>query len=99
VLTPLTKLFDVYATGVILIALGVISILIIFDTSIKLSAIKNLFSKKIELPVDEQVEPKITGIENTPPQPTKSEEREAPKPKVVSANRRRARREKPQNLK
>ncbi len=46
---PLVKLFDLYASGIILVALLVISFLITFDTTLKLTfltALKNLFAKK-----------------------------------------------------
>lgn len=45
---PLVKLFDVYATSVILGALIIISILIIFDAALSFSSIKNLFRKNKE---------------------------------------------------
>src|SRR3989344_1060579 len=61
---PLISLFDVYAAGVILIALLIISFLIIFDTSISfsfLTKIRNLFtSKKKE---DNQSQLKISDPE------------------------------------
>lgn len=47
---PLVQLFDVYATSVILIALIIVSLLVIFDPSISLSGILNLFKKKEEEP-------------------------------------------------
>lgn len=82
-MSPLVKLFDVYASAVLLLALVVISILVIFDTSIKFSSIINLFRKKepAEEPADE---PKITGLETTPIQ-SKAEERELPKTKPLVA--------------
>ena len=46
---PLVSLFDVYISGVVLFALLVISILIIFDTSIKINfatLLKRLFGRK-----------------------------------------------------
>ncbi|MEK7669354.1 MAG: DNA translocase FtsK [Patescibacteria group bacterium] len=42
---PLVKLFDAYATSVILAALIIISILIIFDAAINFSSILNIFRK------------------------------------------------------
>lgn len=48
---PLVKLFEAYATSVILGALVVISLLIIFDTSINIGSIIGLFRKK-------EIEPK-----------------------------------------
>ena len=45
---PLVKLFDVYATSIILAALIIISILIIFDAAISFSSIKNLFRRNKE---------------------------------------------------
>ena len=45
---PLVKLFDVYATSVILGALIIISILVIFDASLSISSIRNLFRKDEE---------------------------------------------------
>lgn len=42
---PLVKMFDVYAASVILMALMVISILVIFDASINLTSIFNIFKK------------------------------------------------------
>jgi S-DNA-T family DNA segregation ATPase FtsK/SpoIIIE len=56
---PLVSLFDVYATGIILIALLVISFLVIFDTALKMDfifAIRNLFKKKGSLDNTEEVE-------------------------------------------
>lgn len=43
---PLVKLFDVYATAVILGALIIISILVIFDAAINMSSIFNIFRKR-----------------------------------------------------
>lgn len=45
---PLVKLFESYATSVILFALMIISVLVMFDASINPSAILNLFRKKKE---------------------------------------------------
>lgn len=47
---PLISLFDIYATGIVLVALLVISFLFVFDTALKLNflfAITNLFRKKV----------------------------------------------------
>jgi S-DNA-T family DNA segregation ATPase FtsK/SpoIIIE len=78
---PLTSLFDVYATSIILIALLVISFLLIFDTALKLDflfAIKNLFQKKkkeqesnaeveIKLPKGAEVQEDDEEVENEEP--------------------------------
>ena len=78
---PLTSLFDVYATSIILIALLVISFLLIFDTALKLDflfAIKNLFQKKkkeqesnteveIKLPKGAEVQEEDEEAENEEP--------------------------------
>jgi len=45
---PLVKLFDVYATSVILGALIVISILVIFDAALNISSILNIFRRNRE---------------------------------------------------
>ncbi len=45
---PLVKLFDVYATAIILGAIVIISILVILDAAINFSPIANLFRKKEE---------------------------------------------------
>lgn len=83
VANPLIKLFDMYATGIILVALLVISFLITFDTTLKLSflfALKNLFSKKKVLSAEEEK----ALVAAVPLQPVQSEEipeapEEAPK--------------------
>lgn len=78
---PLTSLFDVYATSIILIALLVISFLLIFDTALKLDflfAVKNLFQKKkkeqesdteveIKLPKGAEVQEDDEEVENEEP--------------------------------
>mgnify|MGYP003393356390 CR=1 FL=1 len=56
---PLTSLFDTYLSAVVLIAFVVISILIIFDTSIKIDIIqliKKLFSR------GEKKDPQVLGV-------------------------------------
>jgi len=60
---PLVKLFDVYATPVILASLIVISILVIFDAAINISSILNIFRKKKE--DEEEVEEKEVKILNS----------------------------------
>ncbi|MFA6269597.1 MAG: DNA translocase FtsK 4TM domain-containing protein [Candidatus Paceibacterota bacterium] len=60
--TPLVKLFDVYATPVILISLMIISILVIFDASINISSLLNIFRKKKDEEEEETVEPKEVKI-------------------------------------
>ncbi len=45
---PLVRLFDVYATAVILGALVIISILIIFDAAINISSVLNIFRREKE---------------------------------------------------
>jgi DNA segregation ATPase FtsK/SpoIIIE, S-DNA-T family len=54
---PLTGLFDVYATVVILLALVVISLLTIFDAPLRFTFITSLFRKKENL--DEDKEPQL----------------------------------------
>lgn len=51
---PLIKLFDLYATVVILLTLIVISVLAIFDLTLSFSFITNLFKKKV--PLENEVE-------------------------------------------
>ncbi len=66
---PLTSLFDVYATGILLVALLVISFLVIFDTTLKINfllAIRNLFKKKDAEDVNAQIEVPIAIPESTP---------------------------------
>jgi S-DNA-T family DNA segregation ATPase FtsK/SpoIIIE len=49
---PLVSLFDIYATGIILIALLIISFLVLYNTKLKinfLSGLKNMFGKKKNL--------------------------------------------------
>lgn len=83
---PLIKLFDVYATGIILVAILVISLLITFDTALKLDFIFNirkLFSKK---PKDTITETTLT----TEPSLSKTaqgeeEQEETPKKGVMAA--------------
>lgn len=53
---PLVKLFDVYATSVILGALIVISLLVLFDAAINLSFLIDFFRKKKEEGEDEIIE-------------------------------------------
>lgn len=55
---PLVKLFDVYATSVILAAIIIISILVIFDAAINFSSILNLFRKKELDEEDEELDTK-----------------------------------------
>jgi len=45
---PLVRLFDVYATAVILGALVIISVLVIFDAAFNISSILNIFKRKKE---------------------------------------------------
>ncbi len=56
--SPLVKLFESYATSVILSALIIISLLVMFDTSINPSVILNLFRKKKDEDEVETVDPK-----------------------------------------
>ncbi|KKQ78074.1 MAG: translocase FtsK protein [Parcubacteria group bacterium GW2011_GWA1_38_7] len=53
---PLVKLFDVYATPAMLISLIFISVLVIFDATINISSILNIFRKKKEGESDETEE-------------------------------------------
>lgn len=61
---PLVKLFDTYASAVILGALIIISILVIFDAAISFSWLTNLFKKKEE-EGDEEIEEKEVRILNS----------------------------------
>jgi DNA segregation ATPase FtsK/SpoIIIE, S-DNA-T family len=54
----LVKLFDVYATPIILGSLVIISVLVIFDAAINVSSILNIFRKKKEEDEDEKSETK-----------------------------------------
>jgi len=65
---PLTSLFEVYAAGIILVALLVISFLIVFDTALKLdflSGWRTLFSKKQKNTLSAKEE---QGLSSTPEQ-------------------------------
>ena len=71
---PLTSLFDSYLSAIVLIALVVISILIIFDTTIKIdvvSLIKRLFSRKeqsvgeLAATEDAQIDKAVEKMEKT----------------------------------
>lgn len=59
---PLVRLFDIYATPVILVSLAVISIVVIFDSTIGLSPILNIFRKKQKEEIPQEKEVKITGV-------------------------------------
>lgn len=78
---PLVKLFDVYATSVILGALIIISILVIFDASLSFSSIRNMFRKDEEDTENENDEKILTSNE-----PIKDLPEKAPiiAPQVVS---------------
>lgn len=71
---PLVKLFDVYASSVILTALIIISILVIFDATLSLSSIRNLFRKNEEEDEDENEEDAkiLTGNEPIKDMPEKA---------------------------
>lgn len=58
---PLVKLFDVYATSIILGALTIISILIILDAAIDIPSMLNIFKRKKEEGEEEEKEVKILG--------------------------------------
>lgn len=63
---PLVKLFDTYASAVILGALIIISILVIFDAAISFSWFTNIFKKKEEEEDDEEkIEEKEVKILNS----------------------------------
>lgn len=71
---PLVKLFDVYATLIILSALVVISILVIFDTAINFSSLLNFFRRKSDDESEESEDKiKISGAEGSPNDSTKQE--------------------------
>lgn len=78
---PLVKLFDVYATSVILGALIIISILIIFDAALSFSSIKNLFRKNKE-DVEDGIDIKI--LNNNEPTKDMSEKAPIIAPQAVS---------------
>ena len=63
---PLVKLFDVYATSVILGALIIISILVIFDASLSFSSIRNMFRKDEEDAENEKILPSNEQIKDLP---------------------------------
>ena len=52
---PLLKLFDVYASIIILIGLIVVSTLVIFDTSISFSSLLNIFRRNKDEKSDDQI--------------------------------------------
>jgi DNA segregation ATPase FtsK/SpoIIIE, S-DNA-T family len=91
---PLTSLFDTYLSAIVLLALVVISVLIIFDASIKvdtISLLKKLFSRKkkeeegkLGIVEDAQVDKAVEKVEKNfiPPEPSSTNDR--PKTKIKS---------------
>ena len=61
---PLVKLFDVYATSVILGALIIISILVIFDAAINFSSVLNIFRREKE---NKEVEKEVKILDSNEP--------------------------------
>ncbi len=61
---PLVKLFDVYATAIILGALIFISILVIFDETLNISSLLNIFRKKEKEEEEEKVEKEIKILDS-----------------------------------
>ncbi len=79
---PLVKLFEVYASAIILGALAIASILIIFDTPLNLGFIFGRSKKEGEENIEKEKEIKISGAEiNEAPKQT---ETKVPQPAVSS---------------
>ena len=71
---PLVKMFDVYATPIILLGLLVISILIIFNTSINIESLAGIFGRK---KIEEEDNDDDTKLIVSPPQETKIEQKKS----------------------
>lgn len=80
---PLVKLFDTYASAIILGAFAIVSIIVVLDAQVSLELVKNLFRKKVEAEEEKEVkistgEPEEKEVEA----PVKIQKPvEAPKPK------------------
>lgn len=74
---PLVKLFDVYATPVILASLIVISILVIFDAAINIASILNIFRNKKEGEEEEAEEKEVKILNSNEPTKDNSQDRTA----------------------
>lgn len=84
---PLVKLFDVYATPVILASLMIISILVIFDAAINLSSIINIFRKNKEGETPEIKEKEVKILNSNEVTKESSSEKIAPIPALSSSKK------------
>jgi DNA segregation ATPase FtsK/SpoIIIE, S-DNA-T family len=81
---PLVKLFDVYATPIILGSLIIISVLIIFDAALDISSILNIFRKKKEDDADEIKEKEVKILDSNEPVKDSYQDKVAPQAVAVS---------------
>lgn len=80
---PLVKLFDVYATSIILGALVIISILIMFDEAINFSSILNIFKRNKE---DKETEKEVKILDSNEP-PKEDHKEKVATPNISVANK------------